>query len=121
MLFTFDISTNTYPGARAYLLRHVLVDWSDEKCRQILRNTIPALEAGKSRLLFAEIVIDARNASFFCTMMDINLMRYSGSGRTEKQWRKLLGSVGLSITKILPPGKYDSIMEAVPSEWLREK
>jgi hypothetical protein len=52
--------------------------------------------------------------------MDINMMRFGGSGRKEKQWRELLGSAGLEIVKIWKPVRHDSIMEAVPKEWLQD-
>lgn len=58
------------------------------------------------------------NASVWGSLMDINMMKYAGMGRKERQWRELLDSVGLEIVKIWPPAKNDSVMEAVPKSWL---
>ncbi|EMC93682.1 hypothetical protein BAUCODRAFT_114210 [Baudoinia panamericana UAMH 10762] len=116
--YNFFTTEQPIKGARAYMFRHVLDDWSDSQCATILRNTIPAMERGKSRILLVEVVLPPTNASLYGVMMDINLMRYFGSIRTESQWRELLGSVGLSIRKIWPPARHDSVIEAVPTAWL---
>ncbi|KAL1968076.1 hypothetical protein VTN77DRAFT_2206 [Rasamsonia byssochlamydoides] len=105
-------------GARLYILRHVLHDWSDHACRQILKNTIPALVQGKSKILLVEVVLPPTNASVWGSLMDINMMKYSGMGRKERQWRELLESVGLEIVRIWPPVKNDSVMEVVPKGWV---
>lgn len=52
-------------------------------------------------------------ASLYASLMDINMMRYSGMNRSEDQWRKLLGLAGLRMSKIWPPTHHDSIIEAV--------
>ena len=106
------------PGARAYLLRHVLADWCDADCRKILLNAIPALKEGHSRILLSEAMLPPTNAPAFGAMMDIRMMQYKGMGRKERQWRELLGSVGLEIVKIWPGHKWNCVMEAVPRSWL---
>ena len=110
--------TFLFSGARAYLLRHILDDWSDQSCRAILQNILPGLVKGKSRLLIVETILPATNAPVFAAMMDINLMRYTGMTRTLRSWRELLGSVGLEIVKVWPPVRHDSVIEAVPRAWL---
>jgi hypothetical protein len=61
------------------------------------------------------------NAPVFGALLDINIMRYGGVGQKEKQWRELLGSVGLEIVKIWPPVKNDSVMKAVPKGCLKRE
>jgi fumagillin biosynthesis methyltransferase len=90
----------------------VLDDWSDDLAKIILRNIVPAMVKSRSRLLLAEVVMPPVGASLYASLMDINMMRYSGMNRKESQWRELLQDVGLQIVKIWPPGYHDSIIEA---------
>ncbi|KAB8068436.1 O-methyltransferase-domain-containing protein [Aspergillus leporis] len=90
---------NPVRGARAYFFRRVLHDWSDPVCRTILSNTVTAM-GPRSRVLIAEYEVPAVGASAKLTMQDINMMAIGGTERTEKQWRELLESVGLEVTKM---------------------
>lgn len=100
-------------------MRHILHDWSDHAAREILKNTIPALVRGKSKILLIEGIISSTDAAVFPALMDVNMMKYGGMGRKVRQWRELLNSVGLEITKIHPPLKSDSYMEVIPKDWLQ--
>ncbi|KAI9810258.1 MAG: hypothetical protein M1827_006392 [Pycnora praestabilis] len=103
-------------GARAYIFRHILHDWPDQKCREILLKTIPALAGSYSRVLIAEIVLpDVYNSQTpkKGTMMDLVMMRVAGKERTESQWRELLGSVGLAVKKVWKGAWQECIIEAV--------
>ncbi|KAL9108568.1 MAG: hypothetical protein Q9227_006654 [Pyrenula ochraceoflavens] len=86
--------------------------------KAILRNTRPAMARDKSRLLIVEVVLPPTSPTLWGAMMDINIMRYSGAVRKESQWRDLLASAGFAIVKIWPPVQNDSVIEAVPTEWL---
>jgi hypothetical protein len=111
--YNFLTAEQPVKGARAYLLRHILHDWPDHICRQILLNTIPALVAGKSRILIVEVILPPMNPPVFGALMDIQMMNYGGGGRKERQWRAIFESVGLEIVKIWPVAKNDSVMELV--------
>ena len=64
-------------------------------------------------MLLAEVVKPATDASFYASLVDINMMRYSGMNRTERQWHELLRSASLRIARIWPPRHHDSIIEAL--------
>lgn len=88
-------------NAKVYYLHMILHDWPDESCRKILSSIIPAMKKGHSKILLNEIVIPDTNASWFSTSVDmLMLLCHSAQERTESDWRKLLGSVGLQISKI---------------------
>lgn len=109
----YDFFTEKQPvkGARAYLFRHVLLDWSDDDCRKILLNTVASMEPAYSRILVAEPIIPPMNPPPYKVMMDVAMIRFEGRGRKERQWRELFGSVGLEVVKIWPGPGYDSIIE----------
>ena len=56
---------------------------------------------GYSKVLINELVIPDENASTFMTRSDITMMTlHSAMERSERQWRELLGFVGLKVIKI---------------------
>jgi hypothetical protein len=99
---TMDTNRLCFTGARAYMLQHILHDFSsDDECRRILRNIVPAMKPGYSKLIIKELLIPDRNAPWAFTAMDVNVMQsLSGQERTESQFRELIESVGLKIEGI---------------------
>ncbi|KAJ0118604.1 S-adenosyl-L-methionine-dependent methyltransferase [Diaporthe amygdali] len=92
-------------GAKAYYLKMVLHDWPDSQCREILNNLKPALVPGFSKILINEIVVLDYGADWFSTSVDMIMMIFHSSWeRREKQWRELIESVGLKVTRIWPCG-----------------
>ncbi|PYI09277.1 o-methyltransferase [Aspergillus sclerotiicarbonarius CBS 121057] len=88
-------------GARAYYMHSVLHDWTDNDCRRILASLLPAMKPGYSKLLINENVIPSTNAYWETTSLDIIMMAdFASTERTETQWRALVESAGLRITKI---------------------
>lgn len=87
-------------GARAYYMRSICRDWSDDKLGEILSNTVSAMKPGYSRLFINEWVIPDTGSPFLPAVLDIAMMALeSGVERTESKWKELLGSVGLEIRK----------------------
>jgi hypothetical protein len=58
-------------GAKAYFLHHILHDWPDENGKDILRNIIPAMEKGYSKILLKEMVVPDQGANWFQTSLDM--------------------------------------------------
>ena len=102
-------------GARAYYMRYILHDWPDEECQTILRHLKDAMEHGYSRPLIHECVVADRNAPWQHTALDILMMAlFATQERTEREWRVLLSSVGLTITGIWSKGTGNlSLIEAM--------
>lgn len=101
-------------GARAYYMRYILHDWPDAECRTILQHLKNAMTPGYSRLLIHECVIADRDPSWYHTSLDLYMMAlFSAKERTEREWRGLLASVGLSVISICTRGEGNlSIIEA---------
>ncbi|KAF2727216.1 O-methyltransferase [Polyplosphaeria fusca] len=88
-------------GAKVYYLHMVLHDWPDESCRNILKNLIPAMKKGYSKILLNEIVVPDTGAGWFATGVDMLMMQcHAAQERTESDWRALVESVGLSLSKV---------------------
>ncbi|KAL8829158.1 MAG: hypothetical protein Q9191_002171 [Dirinaria sp. TL-2023a] len=100
--------------ARLYLMSSVLHDWQDGDARKILRNLVPAMKKGYSKLLLSENVIPRTACDPHLSALDLTMMAFYGTQeRTEDHWRELLREEGLLITKIHTlPGSVKSVLEA---------
>ncbi|KAI0011122.1 O-methyltransferase-domain-containing protein [Xylariaceae sp. FL0662B] len=103
-------------GARSYFYHHILHDWSDTKCLEILEQVKKAMTPGYSKLLLHEMIIPETGASTFHAMLDMTMMAFNaGMERSQKQWEELLSRVGLEVIKFWPPLQEDAdgIVEAM--------
>jgi hypothetical protein len=102
------------PGADAYLLRHILHDWTDEQCRQILglcRAAIPA----HGRLLVVECLIPTGNDPSSSKDYDMTMMVFPGGlERTEAEFRALFKQAGFELASVTPTSTMVSVLEAKP-------
>ena len=102
-------------GADAYLFRHIIHDWTDEQCRQILghcRRVIPAT----GKLLIADSVVPAGNAPCPAKDLDITMMTFpGGQERNEAQFRDLLKASGFQLMSITPTATSIHVVEAKPA------
>ncbi|KAJ5403524.1 hypothetical protein N7509_003395 [Penicillium cosmopolitanum] len=101
-------------GARVYFMHWILHDWSDEHCRSILTHIVDAMEPGYSRLIIHEQILRDSGCDIPSACMSVMMMvQVAALERSEKQWRDLLGSVGLQNVKFhQPPGTGEGIIEA---------
>lgn len=82
-------------GARAYLLHHILHDWPDEKCVEILAQIKSAMTPGYSKMLIHELVLPNRGASSYQCTWDMVMMTVGwGMERSEREWRNMLRLAG---------------------------
>ncbi|KAI0400709.1 O-methyltransferase-domain-containing protein [Xylaria palmicola] len=93
-------------GARAYFLRSVMHDWSDDKCRQILGHLKAAMTPGYSRILISDCVLANERAAWQHLSLDLFMMALASSKeRTEQEWHDLINSCGLKISGIYNKGQ----------------
>ncbi|KAM0814060.1 putative O-methyltransferase domain-containing protein [Seiridium cardinale] len=103
-------------GARAYFYHHILHDWSDYKCFEILKGVKTAMKPGYSKLLIHEMLVPEQGAATFYAMLDLTMMAFnSGMERTRRQWEELLNSAGFDSVKFYPAPEEgaDAIIEAM--------
>jgi hypothetical protein len=101
-------------GADAYLFRHIIHDWTDEQCAQILghcRKVIPA----NGKLLIVDCVVPAGNTSCPSKDMDMVMLTFpGGQERTEAQFRSLLKASGFELKSITPTTTMIHVVEGKP-------
>ena len=100
-------------GADAYLMRHIIHDWDDEKSLSILRNCYSAMPAD-AKLLVVESVIPPGNERFAGKFLDlVMLLIPGGKERTEAEYRALFDEAGFQLSRIVPTNTELSIVEGV--------
>ncbi len=101
-------------GADAYLMRHIIHDWTDEQSLTILRNVRRAI-GSEGRLLLIETVIPAGNDPGFAKLLDLNMLLIPGGReRTETEYRALYAAAGFCLAKITPTPADVSVIEGRP-------
>ena len=110
-----DIRTGSFfervPTADVLIMKSVLHDWCDEKCRIILRNCRRAMKPS-SRLLIIEMVLTSPPDSisaFYDLHMQVLL---GGKERTGDEFSALLENAGLKMNRIIPTQSPVKIIEA---------
>ena len=103
------------PGGDAYLLKHVIHDWNDERATVILTNCHRAM-GPDSKLLLVEGVyprrIDQSDASRGATATDVNMLVCTGGRqRSEAEFRSLYAASGFQLTRIVPTLARASVIE----------
>jgi hypothetical protein len=100
-------------GADAYLLRHIIHDWDDERSVRILKN-IGAVLPTKGRVMVVETVIEPGNEPSFGKLLDLTMLVIpGGKERTAKEYRTLFAASGLKLTRIVPTSAEVSVIEGV--------
>jgi len=104
-------------GSDAYLLKHVIHDWNDERAQAILANCHRAM-AANGKLLLVEGVYPARIeqslGSRGAAANDVNmLVNTGGRQRSEEEFRALYDRAGFTLTRIVPTPGNVSVIEGV--------
>jgi ubiquinone/menaquinone biosynthesis C-methylase UbiE len=107
-----DFFVDVPAGADAYIMKHIIHDWDDEKALAILRNIKRVMKPG-GRVLLVEAVITPANERDFGKLLDIEmLVSPGGKERTAEEYKELFAKAGLSLTRIVKTKSPYSVIEA---------
>jgi hypothetical protein len=103
-------------GCDAYMMKHIIHDWSDEHCRTILK-LIRAELSPHGRLLVCELVMPEEPGPAPAKMLDIEMlvMTVGGKERTPAEFAELFASAGLKLGRIVTTPTPISLVEALPN------
>jgi hypothetical protein len=102
-------------GGDAYLLSHIVHDWTEEKCLTILGHCRHVIKPD-GRLLIIEMVLPAGDTPHPGKILDIVMLVFpGGQERTESEYASLLGKAGFRLNRVVPTASAVSIVEAVPA------
>ena len=100
-------------GGDAYVLKHIIHDWDDEKSVRILRNVRTAMNPD-AKVLIAEAVVPDDDREHVSKLLDLEmLVAATGRERTEAEYADLLRQAGLRHTRTVATVGPGSIVEAV--------
>jgi ubiquinone/menaquinone biosynthesis C-methylase UbiE len=100
-------------GADAYLMRHIIHDWDDEKATLILKNIRKILPA-HGRVLLVEGIVEPGNVPSFIKSLDLTmLIMPGGKERTAAEYEQLFAAAGLRLARIVPTDSDVNVIEAV--------
>ena len=111
-----DMLCGVPEGANAYLLKRVLMIWSDELAIRVLRFCATALPAG-GRVLVVEMVLPPGNDPSPAKVFDVLMLlaHEGGRVRTEAEFRNLFAAAGLRLARVISTASPNSILEGVPA------
>jgi hypothetical protein len=89
-----DFFCSAPAGGDAYILKHIIHDWSDEECVTILGHCHAGMAAG-GKVLIVEMVIPEPNVPAISKFLDLQMLLFlTGRERTETEYRDLLERAG---------------------------
>lgn len=110
---TGDFFVSVPTGADAYIMKHIIHDWDDDRALTILKNIRQAMNP-EGRVLVVESVIADGNGQDFGKLLDIEmLVSPGGKERTAAEYEDLFKRAGLRLTRIVPTKSPYSVIEAV--------
>jgi hypothetical protein len=99
--------------ADVYMLKHIIHDWYDDTCTNILQN-IRQHMPDDGRVLIIDSVIPLGNEPHMKKILDIEmLIAPGGVERTAEEFDTLLNKSGFRLNRIIPTASPNSIIEAV--------
>lgn len=101
-------------GGDAYMLKHIVHDWDDERASAILKCCYNAMPR-RGKLLVIERAIPTGNSPSIGKLMDLNMLVTSSGGRerTEAEYRSLFKGTGFKLTRVVTTQAPISIFEGV--------
>jgi hypothetical protein len=101
-------------GGDAYMMKHIIHDWDDERAIAILQNCHRAMP-DNGKLLVVEHVIPPGNEPSLGKFLDLEMLVMSSGGRERNadEFDKLFAAAGFKLTNIVPTQSPLSIIEGV--------
>jgi len=113
-IFSGDFFTSVPEGGDAYIMKHIIHDWDDERAIQILRNCHSAMRRG-GKVLVVDAVIPPGNATHFGKLLDLEMLALTPRGRerTQAEFRDLLQRSVFKLKRVISTETHLSVVEGV--------
>lgn len=100
-------------GGDAYIMKHIIHDWDDERAVTILRNIHTAIGSKPGKVILLEAVLAPGNEPHFGKFIDLEMLALtSGRERSEAEFRVLFERAGFRMTRVVPNNSPLSVVEA---------
>jgi O-methyltransferase/methyltransferase family protein len=100
-------------GCDAYVIKHVIHDFSDDDAARLLGHCAAGMSPG-GRVLVIETIVPGIGVPSFAKVLDLEMlvMTPGGRERTEDELRELLARGGLALERVVATRSHVSILEA---------
>jgi SAM-dependent methyltransferase len=100
-------------GGDAYLLKHIIHDWDEERALTILRNVRAAMKPD-GRLLLVEWVVPEGDEPSMAKLGDVHMMVMTGGQeRTAEEYARLFERAGFRLTRVIETESQMAVIEGV--------
>jgi SAM-dependent methyltransferase len=108
-----DFFAGVPEGGDAYLLKHIIHDWDEERALTILRNIRRAMKEG-GKLLLVEWVVPEGDEPSMAKLGDVHMMVMTGGReRTAAEYAELFARAGFRLTRVVETESQMSVIEGV--------
>jgi len=109
-----DFFHSVPPGGDAYVMKHIIHDWDDERALLILQNINKAMGDRNGTVVLLDSVIPEGPEPDFGKFIDIEMLALPGGiERTAEEFRALFDRAGFDLTSIVATKSPLSVIEAV--------
>jgi O-methyltransferase len=101
------------PGGDAYVMKHIIHDWDDDRAAQILRSIYTALGSKAGKVILLEGVLAPGNEPSFGKLMDLEMLLLPGGReRSAEEFRALFDRAGFELVRIVATKSPVCVIEA---------
>ena len=105
---------DSVPPGDAYVLSHIIHDWSEAENLRVLGNCRRANP--KAKVLIVEMVIPPGNTPHPGKILDLVMLNIPGGmERTAEEYGELLAKAGYRLARVVPTESAVSVVEAIPA------
>jgi O-methyltransferase domain/Dimerisation domain len=108
-----DFFTAVPPGGDAYVMKHIIHDWDDERAAQILRSIHTAMGSKHGKVILLEGVLAPGNEPGLGKIMDLEMLLLPGGReRSAEEFRGLFDRAGFDLVRVVPTTSPVCVIEA---------
>lgn len=97
-----DMFAGVPASGDAYIMKHIIHDWDDDRALAILRNIRAAIAERPGKVISIESVIGPGNGPDLGKLIDYEMLQMTGGlERTEQQFRALFARAGFRLTRVV--------------------
>jgi len=108
-----DFFQSVPAGGDAYVMKHIIHDWYDDRALTILRNIARAMGDNRGTVVLLETVIPEGSEPDRGKFIDIEMLALpGGKERTAHEFRELFDAAGFELTRVIATKSALSVVEA---------
>ena len=108
-----DFFKSVPAGGDAYVMKHIIHDWDDDRAIKILENIRKAMKPGGRVILLESVLLPGCTQPDFGKLIDLEMLFMPGGReRTEDEFRSLFERAGFTLSRIVPTQSPLSVIEA---------